>query len=222
MNTRLILGGKGGRCVRLTTYHLHVLMSRNLGALISWNPVGLFRPVMGQQIRWFPCLKTEAEAASETPCFIKNSDDGQSPKGDFVSDNYFCLPPVNRLHIMPNTRLSHGIWSFRPNTVCCCKKWKNNLYSLLYQKQIQYRKCFYWMLLYEWICPVCGSVSSQILVKNLSQFLSFVLYKIDLRSRLKFSGTSYSLFPPPEYIWSDFVLKWSEMKWVTLKFLGTK
>jgi hypothetical protein len=41
-------GGKGGRCVRLTTYHLHMPMSRNLGALISWNPVGLFRPVMGQ------------------------------------------------------------------------------------------------------------------------------------------------------------------------------
>jgi hypothetical protein len=41
-------GGKGGRCVRLTTYHLRVPMSRNLGALTSWNPVGLFRPVMGQ------------------------------------------------------------------------------------------------------------------------------------------------------------------------------
>jgi hypothetical protein len=41
-------GGKGGRCVRLTTYHLDVPMSRNLGALTSWNPVGLFRPVMGQ------------------------------------------------------------------------------------------------------------------------------------------------------------------------------
>jgi hypothetical protein len=41
-------GDKGGRCVRLTTYHLHVPMSRNLGALTSWNPVGLFRPVMGQ------------------------------------------------------------------------------------------------------------------------------------------------------------------------------
>jgi hypothetical protein len=40
-------GGKGGRCVRLTTYHLHVPVSRNLGALTSWNPVGLFRPVMG-------------------------------------------------------------------------------------------------------------------------------------------------------------------------------
>jgi hypothetical protein len=32
----------------LTTYHLHVPLSRNLGALTSWNPVGLFRPVMGQ------------------------------------------------------------------------------------------------------------------------------------------------------------------------------
>jgi hypothetical protein len=41
-------GVKGGRCLRLTTYHLHVPMSRNLGALTSWNPVGLFRPVMGQ------------------------------------------------------------------------------------------------------------------------------------------------------------------------------
>jgi hypothetical protein len=41
-------GGKGGRCVRLTTYHLPVPMSRNLGGLTSRNPVGLFRPVMGQ------------------------------------------------------------------------------------------------------------------------------------------------------------------------------
>jgi hypothetical protein len=41
-------GGKGGRCLRLTTYHLHVPMSRNLGALTFRNPVGLFRPVMGQ------------------------------------------------------------------------------------------------------------------------------------------------------------------------------
>ena len=43
-------GRKGGRCVRLTTYHVHVPMSRNLrgGGLTSWNPVGLFRPVMGQ------------------------------------------------------------------------------------------------------------------------------------------------------------------------------
>jgi hypothetical protein len=46
-------GGRGGRCVRLTTYHLQVPMSRNLGALTSWNPVGLFRPVMGQNTTVF-------------------------------------------------------------------------------------------------------------------------------------------------------------------------
>jgi hypothetical protein len=42
-------GGKDDRCVRLTTNHLNVPMSRNLGVLTSCNPVGLFRPVMGQQ-----------------------------------------------------------------------------------------------------------------------------------------------------------------------------
>ena len=41
------LGGKGGRCVRLTTYRHPVPLSRNLGTLTSWNPLGLFRPVMG-------------------------------------------------------------------------------------------------------------------------------------------------------------------------------
>jgi hypothetical protein len=41
-------GGKSGRCLRLTNYHFDVPMSRNLGALTSWNPVGLFGPVMGQ------------------------------------------------------------------------------------------------------------------------------------------------------------------------------
>ena len=42
------LGGNGGRCVRLTTYHHPVPLSRNLATLISWNPLGLSRPVMGQ------------------------------------------------------------------------------------------------------------------------------------------------------------------------------
>ena len=40
-------GGKGGRCVRLTTYRHPVPLSRNLGTLNSWNPLGLSRPVMG-------------------------------------------------------------------------------------------------------------------------------------------------------------------------------
>jgi hypothetical protein len=41
--------GKGGQCVRLKTNHFNVPMSRNLGTLSSWNPVGQFRPVMGQK-----------------------------------------------------------------------------------------------------------------------------------------------------------------------------
>jgi len=41
------LGGKSGRCVRLTTYHHPVPLSRNLGTLTSWNPLGLSWPVMG-------------------------------------------------------------------------------------------------------------------------------------------------------------------------------
>jgi hypothetical protein len=41
-------GGEGDRCVRLTTYYLYVPMSRNPEALTFWNPVGVFRPVMGQ------------------------------------------------------------------------------------------------------------------------------------------------------------------------------
>jgi hypothetical protein len=41
------LGGKGGRCVRLTTYHHPVPLPYNLGTLTSWNPVGHSRPVTG-------------------------------------------------------------------------------------------------------------------------------------------------------------------------------
>jgi hypothetical protein len=41
------LGGKSGRCVRLTTYHHIVPMSRNLGALTLLDPSGPEWPVMG-------------------------------------------------------------------------------------------------------------------------------------------------------------------------------
>ena len=40
-------GGKGGRCVGLTTHHHPVPLSRNLGTLAPWNPLGLCRPVTG-------------------------------------------------------------------------------------------------------------------------------------------------------------------------------
>jgi len=41
------LGVKSGRCLRLTTYHHPVPLSRNLRTLTSWNPLGLSRPVKG-------------------------------------------------------------------------------------------------------------------------------------------------------------------------------
>ena len=47
MSTTNSPGGKGGRCVRLTTYHHTVLLSRNLGALTSLDPSGPARPVTG-------------------------------------------------------------------------------------------------------------------------------------------------------------------------------
>jgi hypothetical protein len=47
MNTRDVPGGKGGRCLRLTTYHHIVPMSRNLGALTLLDPSGPAWPVMG-------------------------------------------------------------------------------------------------------------------------------------------------------------------------------
>jgi hypothetical protein len=62
-------GGKSGRCVRPTTYHLHVPMSRNLGALTSWNPVGLFRPVRGQLYLY---LFMNVKKASEVYKISKN------------------------------------------------------------------------------------------------------------------------------------------------------
>jgi hypothetical protein len=48
MSTRNIPGGKGGRCVGLTTLpHSYADCLDILGASISWNPQGLSRPVMG-------------------------------------------------------------------------------------------------------------------------------------------------------------------------------
>jgi hypothetical protein len=47
MSTRDVPGGKGGRCVRLTTYHHIVPMSRYLGALTLLDPSGPAWPVMG-------------------------------------------------------------------------------------------------------------------------------------------------------------------------------
>jgi len=50
------LGVKSGRCVRLTTYHHPVGLSRYLGVLTSWNPLDLSRPVIG--LRYLLHIKT--------------------------------------------------------------------------------------------------------------------------------------------------------------------
>ena len=45
VSTRISQGGKGGRCVRLTTYHLHVPNVKKSGGLNLLEPC---RPVIGQ------------------------------------------------------------------------------------------------------------------------------------------------------------------------------
>jgi hypothetical protein len=49
-------GGKGGRCVKLKTYHLHVPIVKKSGALTPWKPVDLLRPVMGQLLPYTGAL----------------------------------------------------------------------------------------------------------------------------------------------------------------------
>jgi len=47
MSTRSISWGWSGQCVKLTTYHHPVPLSRNLETLTSWNTLGQSRLVMG-------------------------------------------------------------------------------------------------------------------------------------------------------------------------------
>ena len=62
-STRNISWGKGGRCVRLTTYHHPVPLSRNLVPLNSWKPLRPSGPVMGMLY-----LSTDTQAIyKETP-----------------------------------------------------------------------------------------------------------------------------------------------------------
>jgi hypothetical protein len=53
MSSRDVPGSKGGRCVRLRTYHHIVPMSRNLGALTLLDPSGPAWPVMGVLYLYF-------------------------------------------------------------------------------------------------------------------------------------------------------------------------
>jgi len=65
------LGVKSGRCVRLTTYHHPMPLSRNLGTLTSWNPLGLFRSVTGL-IYILHSSKSQPEWGHNNMAFLKN------------------------------------------------------------------------------------------------------------------------------------------------------
>ena len=54
-STRNIPGGKGGRCVRLATYHHTVPLSRSLRALTFLDTSGPARPVTGMLFYMFGC-----------------------------------------------------------------------------------------------------------------------------------------------------------------------
>jgi len=45
--TEMSTRSKGGRCVRLTTYHHPVPLSRNMGTLTFWNPLGHSKSITG-------------------------------------------------------------------------------------------------------------------------------------------------------------------------------
>ena len=51
------LGVKGGRCIRLTTYHHPMPLLLNLGTLTTWKPLGHSRPVMG--LVFYPSLLSD-------------------------------------------------------------------------------------------------------------------------------------------------------------------
>jgi len=66
ISTRSISWGiKSGRCVRRKSYHHPGPLSRNLGTLTSWNPLGTLGPVMGL-IYLFTTTTTTAAAAAVT------------------------------------------------------------------------------------------------------------------------------------------------------------
>ena len=88
MSTRNIHGGKGGRCVRLTTSQPSCAKCHeNLGAQTSWNPLGHNRPVTGLLYLFFTFL------FSDFLSFVLV----------FVRLDYFCtLPSHTSIHFWLN------------------------------------------------------------------------------------------------------------------------
>ena len=68
---------------KIKTYHDPVPLSRNLGTLTSWNPLGLFRPVMGLiYMLFFMGMKLLGPKGNEVTGTV----------GDFINRDFmFCI-----------------------------------------------------------------------------------------------------------------------------------
>ena len=77
-------GGKGGRCVRLTTYHHPVPLSRNLGTLTSWNPLGPFGPETGLLYLVYTLEYVPQRIYPLVICIKHNGDDASKVCFDFL------------------------------------------------------------------------------------------------------------------------------------------
>ena len=60
--------GKGGRSVTLTTLHHHVPLSRNLGNVTSWNPLGPSGSVMGLLYLFLPSITEKNSNILQVHC----------------------------------------------------------------------------------------------------------------------------------------------------------
>jgi len=67
MNNRNIPGGKGGRCVRLTTYHLHVSIVKKSGGLNLLEPFGPVQACNGTALYIYIYTDRLYTSVSQTP-----------------------------------------------------------------------------------------------------------------------------------------------------------
>ena len=125
-------GGKSGRCVRLTTYHPHVPMSRNLGALTSWNRVGLFRPAMGQLYLY---LFINVSVRIRMTLIVGRTNLNELVRTKKIVRNFCKSRESNPMHECKTKKRCYTLSTFR---ITCCwkqppplKEYRNILSSLL-------------------------------------------------------------------------------------------
>jgi hypothetical protein len=89
-STRDVPGGKGSQCVRLTTYHHIVPMSKNLGALTLLDPSGPAWPVMGVLYLYLLQSDMECHISIRSTLSMFYRDYNMQPKISWPSQELFC------------------------------------------------------------------------------------------------------------------------------------